>query len=140
MFRILIVDDFLAWRREVVQELAKNPEFEIVGEASDGLEAIKKYAALHPDVVLLDIGMPGINGLEAARQILLDSPDARIVFWSEYSDRQVVHAAFQLGAKAYIAKSEAAGDLMPALEAVLHELIFVSKVLGAPPAPSTPIV
>jgi DNA-binding NarL/FixJ family response regulator len=140
LIRILIVDDFLAWRREVVKELAKHPAFEIVGEASDGLEAIRKYAALHPDVILLDIGMPALNGFDAARQILRDSPDAKIVFWSEYADRQVVHAAFQLGAKAYIAKSHTASDLTPAIEAVLEEMLFVSKVLGAPPAPVTPIV
>jgi DNA-binding NarL/FixJ family response regulator len=138
LFRILIVDDFFDWRREVVKELAKNPAFQIVGEASDGLEAIKKYAALRPDVILLDIGMPILNGIEAARQILRDSPDAKIVFWSEYADQQLVHAAFKLGAKAYIAKSDAASDLTPAIEAVLEEMLFVSKVLGAPPAPSTP--
>ena len=139
LIRILIVDDFHAWRREVVTALAKNPAFQVVGEASDGLEAIQKNAALHPDVVLLDIGMPRLSGIEAARQILQASSETKIVFWGEHADRELVDAAFQLGAKAYIAKSQAASDLMPALETVLEGMLFVSKVLGAPPAPSTPI-
>jgi DNA-binding NarL/FixJ family response regulator len=138
LIRILIVDDFQPWRSEVAAALGKGSGFQIIAEASDGLEAVEKYAELQPDVILLDIGMPRLNGIEAARQIIQTSPGAKIVFWSEYADRELVDAAFKLGAKAYIAKSEAATDLIPAIEAVLEEMLFVSKVLGITPAPALP--
>ena len=135
LLRILIVGDFQDWRRDVASSLAENPAFQMVGEASNGFEAFKMCAELKPNVILLDIGIPGLNGVEAARRILQDTPDANIVFCGEYSDPESVDAAFRLGAKAYIAKSESASDDMPAIEAVLVEMLFVSKVLGAPPTP-----
>ena len=96
---------------------------------------------LADSVILLDIGMPRLNGIEAARQILQASPGTKIVFWSEYTNPELVDSAFKLGAKAYIAKSaksEAASDLIPAIEAVLEEMLFVSKVIAVVLAPNAP--
>ena len=105
--RILLVDDFKPWRTAARRILGAVPDFQIVGEASNGVEAIDKVATLVPDIVLLDIGMPLLNGLEAARAIRQGSPQSTIIFLTEQDDEDVMNAALATGAVAYLVKSRA---------------------------------
>jgi DNA-binding NarL/FixJ family response regulator len=92
---VLIVDDFLSWRRWVSAMLQDNPGFQIVGEASDGLEAVLKSEELQPDLVLLDIGLPKLNGIEAARRICAIAPGSTILFVSENQCPTLAHEALR---------------------------------------------
>jgi DNA-binding NarL/FixJ family response regulator len=122
------VDDFLSWRRFVATMLQDHPVFRIVGEATDGLEAIHKSAELQPCVVLLDIGLPELNGIEVARQIYEISPNSKILFVSENRCPAVVREALRSSvcARGYVVKSDACSDLLPALEAATQDQHFVS--------------
>ena len=113
--------------------LEERPEFQIVGEASDGLEAIRKSAELQPDLILLDIGLPKLNGIEAARRICAIAPECRILFVSENQCPAVAQQALSTGActRGYVVKSYAADELLPALEAVLQDRHFVSSRFAA---------
>src|SRR5208337_3233841 len=91
--RILLVDDFERWRSFVASLLQKCPEWQIVGEASDGLEAIQKAEELRPDLIVLDLGLPKLNGIEAARQIRKLAPESKIIVLSQESSADVVQAA-----------------------------------------------
>jgi DNA-binding NarL/FixJ family response regulator len=134
--RILIVDDFQPLRREVISMLKRNPRYQVIGEAADGLDAVHKSAELEPDLILLDIGLPKLNGIEAARQILRARPGSKIVFLSEHSCRELVEEASKLGAEAYIRKFDVASELMPAIEAVFQDRQFVSRSLAISPLPN----
>jgi DNA-binding NarL/FixJ family response regulator len=125
--RVLVVDDYEPWRRFVASEFEKLPELEIVGEASDGLEAVQQAGELHPDMILLDIGLPTLNGLEAANRIRQVAPDAKIIFLTQNSDRDVVRAALSTGARGYVLKTNAGGELYPAMVGVLDSDNFVSS-------------
>ena len=116
--RILLVDDYAPFRRYVFSMLQEQGNVQVIGEAEDGLQAVKQAEALQPDVVVLDIGLPGINGIEAARQIGNIAQKARIIFLTQESSPEVVQEAFTLGAWAYIIKAEAGAELLPAVEAV----------------------
>jgi DNA-binding NarL/FixJ family response regulator len=133
LIRILIVDDFQPWRREIRSMLQRKPGYQVIGEASDGLDAVHKSAELEPDLILLDIGLPKLNGIEAARQILRARPCSKIVFLSEHSYRELVQEALELGAKAYIRKSDVGTDLWPGVEAVFQDKQFVSRNLAVSP-------
>jgi DNA-binding NarL/FixJ family response regulator len=117
--RVLVVDDYEPWRLFVSSECQKLPELEIVGEASDGLEAVQQAGELHPDMILLDIGLPTLNGLEAANRIRQVAPDAKIIFLTQNSDRDVVGAALNTGAQGYVLKTDAGRELFPAMVRVL---------------------
>lgn len=108
--------------------LQDHPVFQIVGEAADGLEAIQKSEELQPGVVLLDIGLPKLNGIEVARQIGAIAPDSRILFVSENQCPAVVQEALRSSAcaRGYLVKSDACSDLLPALEAATQDQHFVS--------------
>ena len=101
---ILIVDDSAAWRTLVQEMLQEQPELQIIGEACDGLEAIYRVTKLHPDLVLLDIGMPVMNGLDAADTIRQVSPRSRIVFLTQEDDVDIRDAALAAGAHGYVLK------------------------------------
>jgi len=131
--RVLMVDDFQAWRQFVYSALQKNPELQVVGEASDGLEAVHKVKELHPDLIVLDLGLPTLNGIEAARQIRKLSPGSKILFLTQESSADVVQAALNSGAQGYVLKARAVTDLLPAVEAVLNGGHFVSSGLEVPP-------
>jgi DNA-binding NarL/FixJ family response regulator len=124
--RVLVVEDFLPFRQFVCSTLAKRDDLQVICEVSDGLEAVQKAEELKPDLILLDIGLPTINGLEAARRIRRLSPESKIIFLSQESGADVVEEALGLGAWGYIVKTKVASDLMTAVEAVISEKQFVS--------------
>jgi DNA-binding NarL/FixJ family response regulator len=124
--RILLGEDFEPWCRFVVSLLQEKPEWRIVGETSDGLEAVQKAKELRPDLILLDIGLPKLNGIEAARQIRQLTPESRIIFVSQESSADVVAEALSFGAQGYVLKIKAGCDLLIAMEAVLEGKQFVS--------------
>jgi len=125
--RILIVDDFEKFRLYLCSALEQDPRFEIVGQACDGMEAVQKAAELKPDLVLLDVGLPKLNGVQAARQMRKVAPLAKILFISQEFSFDVVKAALRSGpgALGYIQKLNVARELLPGIEAVLAERYFV---------------
>jgi DNA-binding NarL/FixJ family response regulator len=127
--RILIADDFKDWRRQVLLLFQARPEWQVIAEAADGTEAIQRAEELKPDLILLDIGLPTINGIEAARRIRQVSPNTKIVFLSLNNDLDVVRAALGTGAQGYVYKSDVRSDLLPAVHAVLRDQQFVSSSL-----------
>ena len=127
---ILVVDDYEPWRRFVSMRLHKQPELQVMGEALDGLEAVRKAQELHPDLILLDIGLPSLNGIEAARRIRELSPKSKILFISENRSWDIAEEALRMGAGGYVVKSDAAGELLPAVEAVLRGKRYVSASLA----------
>lgn len=128
-WRVLVVEDYEPFRRFICSTLAKRPELRIVGEASDGLHAVQKAEELQPALILLDIGLPTINGIEAACRISRLVPAAKVLFVSQNNDPDVVTAALSNGAKGYVRKENAKTDLLPAVEAVLRGDRFVSRGL-----------
>jgi DNA-binding NarL/FixJ family response regulator len=125
--RILITDDYAAWRREVRSLLQARPEWQVISEASDGLEAVQKAQDLKPDIILLDIGLPKLNGIEAAGRIRQVSPSSKIIFLSQNNDLDIVRAALGTGALGYIRKTDAGSELLPTVDAVLRGKQFVSS-------------
>jgi len=121
--RVLVVDDFAPFRQFISSTLETIRDLEIVGQASDGVEAVQKAVELKPDLVLMDIGLPVINGIEAARRIRELVPEARILFLSQESSAEIVQEALSVGASAYVVKVNAGIELVPALEAVLAKQI-----------------
>src|ERR1700739_59517 len=105
--RILVADDFEPWRIRIQEILKARPAWQIVFEATDGVKAVEKTAELHPDIVLLDIQMPGLSGIEAARRMLRVFPDLKIIFVSQSTDKDIIAAALETGAKAYMQKTRA---------------------------------
>ena len=126
--RILVVDDHVLFRHFVVELLGKRPELQVVGEASDGLEALQMAVELRPDLILLDIGLPSLNGLKVARQIRSLVPESKIIFLTQESSADVVEEALSLGARGYVAKIKAQVDLFAAVEAALSGVTFVSNL------------
>jgi len=123
----LLAEDFAPYRRLISSLLDKNSEWQVIGEASDGLEVVKKAAELGPDLVFMDIGLPKLNGLEAARRVLEFDPSTKIVFLTQETDTDVLREALRLGASGYLLKQEAQADLLPALAAVLQGKRFVGR-------------
>ena len=126
--RILVVDDFEMFRQFVVELLGKRPEIQVVGEASDGLEALQKAVELRPDLILLDIGLPSLNGIEAARHMRSLVQESKIIFLTQEASADVVQEALGLGARGYVTKTKALADLFAAVEAVLSGKTFVSNL------------
>jgi DNA-binding NarL/FixJ family response regulator len=128
-FRILVADDHEVVRKGLVSLLQAQPEWQVCGEAGDGREAVEKALQLKPDVVILDIGMPSLNGLEATRQILKANPQARVLILTLHDSDQVVREVLNAGARGFLLKSDAARDLVAAVEALRHDkTYFTSKV------------
>ena len=126
VIRILVVDDYQPFMRFVRATLQERPELQVIAEAADGLQAVQKAAALKPDLILLDIGLPTLNGIEAARQIRNVSPKSKIIFVSQECSTAVAQEALSFGARGYVVKTRAAMDLPAAVEAVLKGRHFVS--------------
>ena len=126
----MVVEDFEPFRRLICSMLGKNPEGGLIFEASDGLEAVRKVEELRLDIVLLDIGLPSLNGIEVARRTRKLSPQSKIIFLTQESSDEVVQAAMSLGARGYVRKFAVASDLLPAIRAVCNGGLFVSSGLG----------
>ena len=127
LIRVLVVDDFAPFRTFIASTLQKLPELQIISEVSDGLEAVQKAQELQPDLILLDVGLPKLNGIDAARRIKKVSPTSRILFMSQDSSADVVREALNLGAQGYVVKSDAGSELLSAVNAVLRGERFVSS-------------
>jgi DNA-binding NarL/FixJ family response regulator len=125
--RVLVVDDYEPFRRFVCLALEKRLEWQIIAEASDGLEAVQKAEELQPDLIVLDIGLPLLNGIEAARRIGKLCPQCKILFLTQESSAEVVREAFSLGALGYVVKSHAGSELVAAVDAVSQGKHFVGK-------------
>jgi len=116
--RILLVDDFASWRSYVASVLQERECFEVVGEAADGQEAIEKATELQPDLILMDIAMPKLNGIEAARRIRDRAANSKIVFISLEISDELAEAAVAVGAQAYLAKREIRAKLLPTIDSL----------------------
>jgi DNA-binding NarL/FixJ family response regulator len=129
--RVLVVDDFVPWQSYLIAKLAENPALHIVGFASDGLEAVRKAAELQPDLILMDINLPNLSGISAARKIRELSPRSRILFLSQNLDLDVAGAAIVAGGAGYVVKSDAESELFAAVEAVMLGKTFVNGQLAS---------
>ena len=128
MNTVLVVDDYEPVRRFVCSILERRADVQVIGQASDGLEAIQKTAELQPDLILLDIGIPKLNGIEAAGRIRTLSPRSKILFVSQETSSDVAQAALAVGA-GYLIKSDAMKELLTAMNAVVRGERFVSRRL-----------
>ena len=128
-----MVEDFEPFRGLIRSTLKKRPEFQIVGEAADGLESVQRAEELQPDLILLDIGLPSLNGIDAARRIRKLSPKSKILFMSQESSADVVQEALALGALGYVVKAHAGVELLTAVDAVLQGRQFVGSGLSGHP-------
>jgi DNA-binding NarL/FixJ family response regulator len=122
----MVVEDFQAFRRLVCSKLAQKPEMRVVCEVSDGLQAVQRAEELRPDLILLDISLPTLNGFEAARRIIGLVPESKIIFSTQETSADIIQEAMRLGALGYVFKTHTASDLLPAIDAVLSGRRFVS--------------
>ncbi len=125
--RVLIVEDFVPFRQFISSRLATKPDLQVICEVSDGLEAVQKAVELKPDLILLDIALPSLNGIEAARQIRKLVPESKIIFLSQESSADLVHEAFSLGARGYVVKAKAGSELLDAVDAVISGKKFIGS-------------
>jgi DNA-binding NarL/FixJ family response regulator len=125
--QILVVDDHRVVRRAICQLLSSDPVLNVVCETADGEQAVQKAEELQPDLVLLDISLPGISGIEAARRVRRVSPNSQIIFLSQHDSLQMAKDAFNTGGHGYVAKSDAGAELLNAIRAVRAGKQFVSQ-------------
>ena len=128
--RVLVVEDFAPFGQFIRSTLADRPGVQVIGEVADGLEAVQKAELLEPDLVLLDVGLPTLNGIEAGRQIRTLAPKSKIIFVTQETSCDLVHQAFHLGAWGYVLKARAAFDLLAAVDAVREGRHFLSVGLS----------
>ena len=128
--RILLVDDFAPFRSYARSVLAECPEYEIIGEATDGLEALQKAKELQPSLILLDISLPKLNGIQVAKQLRTVAPAFSVLFLTAHNSPDMVPLALSMGARGYVSKWSAARDLVPAVRAVCLGMQFVSERLA----------
>ena len=127
--RILLADDHKVVRQGTRALLSTVPEWEIVGEADNGRDAVSLTSELKPDIVILDIGMPELNGLDATRQIKKKLPDTEVLIFTGQETEELVHVVFDSGARSYIMKTDAADHLIDALKALSeHKHFFTSRI------------
>jgi DNA-binding NarL/FixJ family response regulator len=131
--RVLVIEDYEPFRRFICSMLRKRSGLQIVGETADGLEAVHKAEEMQPDLVVLDIGLPSLNGIEAARRIRKLSPESKILFVSQESSGDVVQEALALGALGYVVKAHAGSELLAAVGAVLGGRQYISSGLSGHP-------
>ena len=126
LLRVLVVEDFAPFRQFICSTLGKQANLQVICEVSDGLEAVHKAEELKPDLILLDIGLPTLDGIEAARRVRKLAPESKIIFMSQESSADIVREAMSLGARGYVVKTRAASDLLAAVQAVCAGKLFVS--------------
>jgi two-component system response regulator NreC len=128
--KVLLVDDHAIVREGLEAILRSKPGFTVVGATSNGRDAVALARRLRPDVVIMDISMPGLNGIDATRQIVADLPGTKVVCLSMHSDRRYVIAMFKAGASGYLLKDSASGELFQALAAVSHDQTYVGPAIA----------
>jgi DNA-binding NarL/FixJ family response regulator len=129
LVRVLLVDDFDNFRKFTVLSLEDSPDIAVVGEAAAGAEAVAAAELLKPDLVLLDISLPDMNGFEVSERIHQVSPDSRIIFVSANNSRMIAQAAVSDGAMGFVSKNNAVDELIPAIRAVMQGKQFLSQNL-----------
>lgn len=125
--RILSADDHEAVRRGIREVIKTEPSFEVCGEATNGSEAVEKARRLKPDVVVMDLNMPGLNGLEATRQIAKEVPSAEVLVLTAYDSEKLIEALINAGARGYLLKSDVAGDLLVAIGSLYKRRPFFTS-------------
>jgi DNA-binding NarL/FixJ family response regulator len=130
-FRILLADDHEVVRRGLCALLRSQPDWEVCGEAKDGREAVEQTLKLKPEVVILDIGMPNLNGLEATRQILKANPHVKVLVLTLHDSDQVVQDVLNAGARGFLLKTDAARDLVAAVEALRRDKIYFTPKVAS---------
>ena len=130
VLRVLVADDHALFRRGLSDLLRRDPQIQVVGEAEDGHGAVRMAAEHRPDVVLMDLGMPVMNGVEATRLITARQPGVNVITMSLYSDRYLVLQAVDAGARGYLVKQNIAHDLLPAVRAVAGGESYFSPVVA----------
>jgi DNA-binding NarL/FixJ family response regulator len=128
--RVLVAENHEWWRRYICSAIERASQWQVVGTAADGMEAVYKARTLKPDLILLDVGLPTLNGLEAARQMLAHDPDSRILFVTEQQFLDIAEVAVATGARGYIVKSDVGRELLLAMEAVVEGRRFISAKLA----------
>src|SRR5262249_6984682 len=129
VLRVLLADDHEGVRRSLRSLIEFHQGWQICGEAVDGRDAIKKIRRLQPDLVVLDIGMPYLSGLEGAREINRNGPSTKILIVTIHSSEQVAREAWDCGAKGFMSKPDAARDLVPAIELIQHGKVFYPEMI-----------
>ncbi len=127
--RILVIDDFEPWRNTICSMLTAQDNLCVVGQAADGLEAVRKANLLNPDLIFLDISLPLLDGIKAATRIFQLRPDTKIIFLTQHSDPEIVRAALNTGAHGYILKSDAGMELLSAIAGVVRGDLFLTREL-----------
>jgi DNA-binding NarL/FixJ family response regulator len=127
--RVLLADDHQLFRDGLRSLLQRSPGFTVAGEAADGLETLQLAAQLQPDVVLLDISMPGLNGVEVTRRLAAEVPETRVVILSMHADRRFVAETLRAGASGYLLKDSAFPDVVRAIQAALQGHVFLSPAI-----------
>jgi DNA-binding NarL/FixJ family response regulator len=128
---ILVVDDHPVARKTICALLRAQPDFDVICDATNGTEAVIQAMDLKPDVVVLDIGMPGMNGLDAARLIKKAAPSAEILFLSQHAELETIRQAFRVGGRGYVVKSDAGRELISAVHAVLAKNRYLNERFAA---------
>ncbi len=130
--RVYIADDHKLFRDGLRELVNKDPNMHVVGEASDGQTVLRDLKKINPDVIIMDVSMPDLNGIEATRQIMLDHPELKILALSMHSDRSFVAQMLRAGAKGYLLKDAAAQELIHAINTVCSNLTYLSpKIAGS---------
>ncbi len=127
---ILLADDHTIVRQGLAKMLAEEPDFKVIGEAQDGREAVRKVATLNPDVILMDITMPLLNGIEATRQIKKTSPNTKIIILSMHSHNYYISELFSLGASGYLLKNSTGADIIQAIRAAMEGNTYLSPSIS----------
>ena len=130
MSRVLIVDDHAVIRRGVQSILHAFPEWELCGEADNGADAIRLSETLKPEIIIMDISMPGLNGIEATRTIRLRHPETKVILLTLHENDELVRVAFRAGARGYLLKGDAERELVTALKDVMNNRSYVSPKIG----------
>jgi DNA-binding NarL/FixJ family response regulator len=124
--RVLVVDDYGPWRSTICSMLSTRTNVKVVGQATDGLEAVEKVRQLLPDLILMDVGLPVLDGINTAIRVREVAPEVRVLFLSQHSDPQIVAAALGTGARGFVVKADAEAELLSAVEGVLRGESFLS--------------
>ena len=129
--QILVVDDHEVVRKSICALLSREPDFEVICDVADGFQAVDQARERQPNVIVLDISMPGIDGLETARRIRKVSPDSEIVFLSQHDSAEMVRQALRHGGRGYVVKSDVAQELIKAIRSALRKQRHVSARFAA---------